>query len=99
MCRNIHVLFNFDPPASEDEIRAAAVQYVRKISGYAKPSAANREAFERAVDAVAAATSEMIESLVTEAPYRNREVELAKAHERGLRRFGERPGAVGRRDA
>lgn len=99
MCRNIHVLFNFDPPASEDEIRAAALQYVRKVSGYAKPSTANREAFERAVDAIAAATSEMIESLVTEAPHRNREIELAKAHERGLRRFGERSASSARGDA
>jgi hypothetical protein len=89
MCRNIHVLFNFEPPATEDEIRAAALQYVRKVSGYAKPSEANAEAFERAVDRIAAATSELVGDLVTSAPARNREVEAAKAHERALRRFGE----------
>lgn len=89
MCRNIRVLFNFDPPTSEEEVRAAALQYVRKVSGYAKPSAANEAAFEHAVDEVARATRELIDSLVTAAPARNREVELAKAHERGLRRFGE----------
>ena len=88
MCRNIRVLFNFEPPATEEEIRAAALQYVRKISGYARPSAANEAAFNRAVDQVAAASSELIGSLVTGAPARNREVELAKAHERALRRFG-----------
>jgi hypothetical protein len=89
MCRNIHVLFNFEPPATEDEIRAAALQYVRKVSGYAKPSEANAEAFERAVDRIAAATSELVGDLVTSAPARNREAEAAKAHERALRRFGE----------
>lgn len=88
MCRNIRVLFNFEPTATEEEIRAAALQYVRKISGYAKPSAANQAAFDRAVDRVAAASSELIGSLVTTAPPRDREVELAKAHERALRRFG-----------
>jgi hypothetical protein len=89
MCRNIHVLFNFDPPANEDEVRAAALQYVRKISGYAHPSAANRAAFERAVDEVAQASSGLIGALVTDRPKRNREEELAKAHARGVARFGE----------
>jgi hypothetical protein len=89
MCRNIRVLFNFDPAATEEEIRAAALQYVRKVSGYAKPSAANEIAFNRAVDRVAAATSELVGSLTTTAAPRNREVELAKAHERAVRRFGE----------
>jgi len=89
MCRNIHVLFNFEPPATDDEIRSAALQYVRKISGYAKPSAANAEAFERAVDDVAKASATMIASLVTDRPPRNREEEAAKAHARAVARFGE----------
>jgi hypothetical protein len=89
MCRNIRVLFNFEPAATDEEIRAAALQYVRKVSGYAKPSAANQAAFDRAVDAVAAATSVLLASLVTAAPHRNRELELAKAHERAIRRFGD----------
>ncbi len=88
MCRNIHVLFNFDPPATDEEIRAAALQYVRKVSGYAKPSAANAEAFERAVERVAEATSAMLEGLVTSAPKRDREVELERARERARKRFG-----------
>lgn len=88
MCRNIHVLFNFDPPATDAEIRAAALQYVRKVSGYAKPSAANSEAFELAVGRVAEATSALMDGLVTSAPKRNREVELARAKERARRRFG-----------
>ena len=89
VCRNIKVLFNFDPPASDQEIRSAALQYVRKISGYAKPSAANEDAFERAVDEVAAASARLLDTLVTTAPHRNREAEAAKAHARALRRFGE----------
>lgn len=88
MCRNIKVLFNFEPPASDEEVRAAALQYVRKISGYAKPSSANEAAFDRAVDEVAAASSALIRSLVTSAPPRNRELEEARAHERAVRRFG-----------
>jgi len=88
MCRNIHVLFNFEPCATEDEIRAAALQYVRKISGYVKPSAVNTPAFDRAVDDVARASSALVDSLVTAAPPRSREVELARAHERAARRFG-----------
>ena len=90
MCKNIRVLFNFEPAATDEEVRAAALQYVRKISGYVKPSAANEAAFNRAVDQVAAASSELVGALVTTAPPRDRDVELAKAHERALRRFGER---------
>ena len=89
MCRNIHVLFNFEPPSTDEEVRAAALQYVRKVSGYAKPSAANRLAFERAVDEVAAATSTLIGALRTDRPPRNREIEAEKAHARGLARFSE----------
>lgn len=89
MCRNIRVLFNFEPPSTDEEIRAAALQYVRKISGYAKPSAANEAAFSRAVDEVARASSRLLDELVTTAPPRNRDAELAKAHERAVRRFGE----------
>ena len=89
MCRNIKVLYNFEPPTTEDEIRAAATQYVRKISGFAKPSAANQLAFDRAVDEVAAATARTLDSLVTTRPKRNREEEAAKAHARGVARFGE----------
>lgn len=89
MCRNIRVLFNFEPHASEEEIRAASLQYVRKISGYAKPSAANQAAFDRAVEEIALASSRLIDSLVTSAAPRDRDVELARAHERALRRFGD----------
>jgi len=89
VCRNIKVLYNFEPPATDDEIRAAATQYVRKISGFAKPSAANEIAFERAVDEIAAASARMMDELVTTRPKRNREVEAAKAHARGVARFGE----------
>ena len=88
MCRNIKVLYNFEPPATDDEVRAAATQYVRKVSSHAKPSEANREAFARAVDEVALATSALLGSLTTEAAPRNREEEVAKAHERAVRRFG-----------
>ncbi len=88
MCRNIHTLYNFDPPATSEEVRAAALQYVRKISGYSKPSAANEEAFNRAVEEVAAASEQLLESLVTAAPPRNREVETAKARLRAEKRFG-----------
>ena len=89
MCRNIHVLFNFEPAATDEEIHAAALQYVRKISGYAKPSAANEVAFNRAVEEVAQASSRLIETLVTTALPRDREHELAKARERARKRFGE----------
>jgi hypothetical protein len=70
MCRSIHTLFNFDPPATEEDVHAAALQYVRKVSGYTKPSRANEEAFQRAVDAVAAATTQLLDELVTSAPPR-----------------------------
>jgi len=87
MCRNIKTLHNFEPPATEDEIRAAATQYVRKISGAAKPSKANEEAFARAVDEVTAASTRLLHELVTAAPPRNREVEAERARERGRKRF------------
>ena len=86
MCRNIRQLYNFDPPASEDEIRDAALQYVRKISGFNKPSQANQEAFDRAVDAVTAASAELLDSLTTSAPPKDRETEAAKARERWEKR-------------
>jgi hypothetical protein len=88
MCRNIRPLFNFEPPATEQEIHAAATQFVRKVSGFGRPSAANQEAFDRAVDEVAAATARALDAFVTSAPHRDRDVEIAKAHERALRRFG-----------
>ncbi|ONI86180.1 hypothetical protein ALI22I_26105 [Saccharothrix sp. ALI-22-I] len=90
MCRNIRVLHNFEPPATEDEVRAAAVQYVRKVSGSAHPSAANQEAFDAAVEAVAEATRVLLDALVTKAPPRDREVEAAKAKERSAARYGPR---------
>jgi hypothetical protein len=88
VCRNIKVLYNFEPPATDDEIRVAALQFVRKISGFSKPSAANEEAFNRAVDEVAKASSKLLSSFVTTASPRNREVEAAKAHVRAVLRFG-----------
>lgn len=88
MCRNIRKLYNFEPPPTGEEIRAAALQFVRKISGFATPSAANQEAFDRAVDEVAQASSTLLGSLVTTASPRNRKVEAAKAHARAVRRFG-----------
>lgn len=88
MCRNIKTLYNFEPPATEDEIRAAALQFVRKISGFAAPSAANHGAFERAVDDVARASTLLLSSLVTIAAPRDRKEEAAKAHARAVRRFG-----------
>jgi hypothetical protein len=87
MCRNIRTLYNFDPPATEEEVSAAALQYVRKISGFNKPSHANEEAFARAVDAVAHASSELLEALRTSAPPKNREAEAAKARARAAQRF------------
>ena len=87
MCRNIRELHNYDPPASEEEVRLAALQYVRKVSGSTKPSQANAEAFDRAVDEVAAATTRLLDSLVTTAPPKNREVEAAKRHARAIKRF------------
>lgn len=88
MCRNIKTLFNFDPPATDEEIRASALQYVRKISGHTKPSQANEEAFERAVERVAAVTRELVDSLVTAAPPKGREEEAAKARARAAKRYG-----------
>ncbi|MEV0127669.1 DUF2277 domain-containing protein [Dactylosporangium sp. NPDC050688] len=88
MCRNIRVLNNFEPPATEDEIEAAAVQYVRKVSGMTRPSQANQAAFDAAVAAVAAATRELLGTLVTSAPPRDREVEAAKAKARAAERYG-----------
>jgi hypothetical protein len=87
MCRNIRPLHNFDPPASHDEVRAAAIQYVRKISGFTKPSQANAEAFERAVDAVTHASMHLLDELVTNAPPKDREVEAAKARARSAQRY------------
>jgi hypothetical protein len=88
MCRNIRTLFNFDPPVTEDEIRAASLQFVRKISGYSKPSQANEAAFEQAVDAVAVAARELMTSLSTAAPPRDREVEAERARARARVRYG-----------
>jgi hypothetical protein len=88
MCRNIRTLYNFEPTATADEIHAAALQFVRKISGFAGPSAANEKAFNRAVAEVTKASSKLLSSLVTTAPPRNREVEAAKARARAVQRFG-----------
>lgn len=88
MCRNIHTLHNYDPRATDEEVRAASLQYVRKISGTAKPSKANEAAFSRAVDDVAAASSRLLGALVATSPPRNREVEAAKARARAEKRFG-----------
>lgn len=87
MCRNIKTLANFDPPATDDEIRASALQFVRKLSGSTKPSRANETLFNRAVDDVTGIARDLIQSYQTSAPPRNREEEARKAHERGLRRF------------
>lgn len=89
MCRNIRTLHNFEPPASAEEVHAAAVQYVRKVAGMNKPSAANQEAFALAVEAVAEATHTLLDALVTHAPPRDREVEAARARARAVKRFGE----------
>ncbi len=88
MCRNIKTLFNFDPPATDEEVRASAIQFVRKLSGSSQPSKANEVAFELAVDKVEAVARELIDSLVTSAPPRNREVEATKAKLRSAKRFG-----------
>ena len=87
MCRNIRTLYNFEPPATDEEVRAAALQYVRKISGFNKPSQANAEAFERAVEAVTAASRELLGELTTTAPPKDREVEAAKRRARAEQRF------------
>ncbi len=89
MCRNIHTLHNFEPAATDDEVHAAALQYVRKISGSTKPSKANAEAFDRAVEEIAHITRHLLEDLVTTAPPKSRDVEAAKARERSLRRFAQ----------
>ena len=90
MCRNIKTLYNFAPPATQDEIRASALQFVRKLSGFTRPSKANAAAFDRAVDQVTEAAHELLAALVTSAPPRDREIEAAKARERSAARFGER---------
>lgn len=88
MCRNIKTLFNFEPPATDEEIRAASLQFVRKLSGFNKPSKANEEAFEHAIEQVARAAHSLIESLVTTADPRDREVEARRAHAKAVARFG-----------
>jgi hypothetical protein len=87
MCRNIHTLFNYEPPATQEEVRDAALQYVRKISGFTKPSQANEEIFARAVDEVTAATQRLVEGLVTSAAPKDREVEAERARARAAKRF------------
>jgi hypothetical protein len=88
MCRNIKMLFNFDPPVTDEEVRASSLQYVRKVSGFSKPSKANEEAFNAAVDEIAAASMRLLSRLETQAPPRNREEEAAKAKLRSMVRFG-----------
>jgi hypothetical protein len=88
MCRNIKTLFNFDPPATDAEIEASSLQFVRKLSGFTKPSKANEDVFNKAVEDVADVARQLIDSLVTNAPSRNRELEAAKARERAAARFG-----------
>ena len=87
MCRNIRTLYNFEPPATDDEVRSAALQYVRKISGFTKPSQANEEPFNRAVEAVAAVSRQLLDELTTSALPKDREAERAKAHARAVQRF------------
>ena len=88
MCRNIHPLFNFAPPATDDEVRAAALQYVRKISGFTRPSQANQAAFDAAVEEIAAASARLLDALETAAPPKDREVEAARARARAAARYG-----------
>ncbi len=88
MCRNIKTLFNFDPPATEEEIHEASLQFVRKLSGFTKPSQVNEEAFNKAVDKVAVDAKNLLDALMTEAKPHNREIEAKKAHARALKRFG-----------
>ncbi len=88
MCRNIKTLFNFDPPVTDDEVRAASLQFVRKITGFNKPSKANEEAFQSAIDEISAISNRLLRSLETTAPPKNREEEAAKARERAAERFG-----------
>ena len=94
MCRNIKTLYNFEPPASPDEVRSAALQFVRKLSGFTKPSAANREAFDRAIEEVVVVASDLLDSLVTHSPPRDREVEALRARARAEKRFGRAAGAA-----
>jgi hypothetical protein len=94
MCRNIKTLFNFEPPVTEDEIRASAIQFVRKLSGFTRPSKANEAAFNLAVDETTAAARKLLASLVTNAPPRDREVEAARLRQRSLERFGKAPNAI-----
>jgi len=94
MCRNIHTLHNFEPAATSDEVHAAALQYVRKVSGSTKPSKANAEAFDRAVAEIAHITQHLLEDLVTTAPPKDREVEAAKARERAARRYAALPASA-----
>jgi len=88
MCRNIRTLYHFEPPATTDEVRAASLQFVRKVSGFTKPSAANQEPFDRAVDEVSAIVTRLLDALVTTAAPKNRETEAAKAKARAIKRFG-----------
>lgn len=90
MCRNIRPLFNFDPPVTDEEVRAAALQFVRKVSGFTRPSKANEAAFDRAVDEISLTARTLVDALVSSAPPRNRDVERAKAQERSRERFGAR---------
>ena len=94
MCRNIKTLHNFSPPATDDEVRASALQFVRKLSGFTKPSKQNEEVFDRAVDQVTHAARQLLDSLVTNAPPRDRDVEAAKAKARAAVRFAPRPGDI-----
>ena len=93
MCRNIKTLHNFSPPATDDEVRASAVQFVRKLSGFTRPSKANEAAFDHAVERVALAARELLEALVTNSPPRDREAEAAKARARAATRFGRTPAS------
>ena len=95
MCRNIRPLYNFQPPATEEEVRAAALQYVRKISGFSRPSAANEEAFYRAVEAIAEASSALLASLSTTAAPKDRQTEAARVRARNARRFGRKDAKAG----
>jgi hypothetical protein len=95
MCRNIHTLFNYEPAANDDEVRAAALQYVRKISGFTRPSQANQAAFDRAVEAVSAASAQLLRELVTTAPPRDRERDAERARARAAERYGAQRAAAG----
>ena len=88
MCRNIKTLYNFEPSANDSEINSASLQFVRKLSGFSKPSRANEEAFNQAIESISAVSKKLLDSLVTNAEPRNREIEAEKAHERALKRFG-----------